>query len=91
MGKMLNIGYIKILGLLIYILNYKVNRKGKLNNKNKKGILVGFKLSNNYLIFILKKKKIINIKNMIIKENLIYKKDFINNENYNKFLNNSKL
>jgi len=35
MSKMLIIGYIKILELLIYILNYKVNKKGKLNDKSK--------------------------------------------------------
>jgi len=52
---------------------------------SKKRILVGFELSNNYLIFISKENKIINIKNIIIK------KDFINNENYNEFLNDLKL
>ena len=49
---MLIIGYIKTLKLLVYILNYKVNKKNKLNNKNKKEILIGFELFNNYLIFI---------------------------------------
>ena len=53
---MFTIGYIKILKLLVYILNYKVNKKSKLNNKNKKEILIDFKLFNNYLIFIPKKK-----------------------------------
>jgi len=88
---MLTISYIKILKLLIYTLNYKANKKDKLNDKSKKGILIGFKLFNNYLIFIPKKNKIINTKDIIIKENLIYKKDFINNKNYNEFLNNLKL
>jgi len=91
MGKMPIIGYIKTLGLLVYILNYKVNRKGKLDDKSKKGILVDFESFNNYLIFILKENKVINTKNIIIKKDFIYKKDFINNKNYNKFLNNSKL
>ena len=77
-NKMFIIGYIKTLKLLIYILNYKTNKKNKLNNKNKKRILIGFKSFNNYLIFILKENKVINTKDIIIKENLIYKKDFIN-------------
>ena len=83
------IGYIKTLKSLIYTLNYKANRKDKLNNKSKKGILVGFESSNNYLVFIPKENKVINTKDIIIKEDLIYKKDFINNENYNEFLNDS--
>ena len=91
MSKIFIIGYIKILGLLIYTLNYKVNRKSKLNIKSKKGILVDFESFNNYLIFILKENKVINTKNIIIKKDFIYKKDFINNKNYNKFLNNLKL
>jgi len=54
MSKMFTISYIKILGLLVYILNYKVNKKSKLNDKSKKGILIGFELFNNYLIFLSK-------------------------------------
>jgi len=85
------IGYIKTLGSLVYTLNYKANRKGKLDDKSKKGILVGFESSNNYLVFIPEENKVINTKDIIIKEDLIYKKDFINNENYNEFLNDSEL
>ena len=51
---MLTISYIKILKLLIYTLNYKANKKDKLNDKSKKGILIGFELFNNYLIFLSK-------------------------------------
>ena len=90
-GKMPTIGYIKTLGSLVYTLNYKANRKGKLDDKSKKGILVGFESSNNYLVFIPEENKVINTKDIIIKEDLIYKKDFINNENYNEFLNDSEL
>jgi len=42
MGKIFTIGYIKTLKLLVYILNYKVNKKDKLDDKNKKGILIDF-------------------------------------------------
>jgi len=91
MKKMFIIGYIKILKLLVYILNYKKNKKNKLDNKNKKGILIGFESFNNYLIFIPKENKIINIKDIIIKKDFIYKKFFINNKNYNEVLNNLKL
>ena len=47
-----NINYIKTFELLTYILNSKTKRINKLNNKSIKGILIGFKSSNNSLIYI---------------------------------------
>jgi len=49
------IGYIKIIGSIVYTLIPKEVRIGAFNKKYKKGILVGFESSNNYLIYIQKK------------------------------------
>ena len=46
------IGYIKIIGSIVYTFISKEVRKGAFNKKYKKGILVGFGSSNNYLIYI---------------------------------------
>ena len=40
--------------------------------KVKKRILIGFEFFNNFLIYILENKKVINIKNINIKKNLKY-------------------
>ena len=70
--------YIYILGSLYYILVPKEIRKGKIKTKRaNKGILVGFKSSNNYLVYIPSLDKNINTKNIIIKEELIYKDIYI--------------
>jgi len=46
------IEYIKIIGFIVYTFISKEVRKGAFNKKYKKGILVGFEFSNNYLIYI---------------------------------------
>jgi len=46
------IEYIKIINFIIYIFISKKNRKEIFNKKYKKEILVEFKSSNNYLIYI---------------------------------------
>ena len=76
------IDYIKTLGSLIYILNPKIKRDNKLDNKSIKGILVGFESSNNYLIYIPSQDKIISSRDIIIKEDLSY------NEPNNTTINN---
>jgi len=69
----LNIDYIWIIGSLTYILD---NKCTKLDTKLKKGILVGFEFSNNYLIFISKDNKVYNIRDVKILEN----KQYFNNK-----------
>ncbi|TVY34780.1 hypothetical protein LOCC1_G008913, partial [Lachnellula occidentalis] len=70
-NKKPEIGYIKIIGLLAYILVLKETRKSsKLFEKGNKGILLGFKLANNFLIYIPNKNQVISTKNIIIKEDL---------------------
>ena len=49
------IKYIKIISFIIYIFVFKKIRKETFNKKYKKRILVGFKSSNNYLVYIQKK------------------------------------
>jgi len=46
------IGYIKIISFIVYIFISKEIRKRIFNKKYKRGILVGFKSFNNYLIYI---------------------------------------
>ncbi|TVY37903.1 hypothetical protein LOCC1_G007845 [Lachnellula occidentalis] len=71
------IGYIKIIGLLAYILVPKETRKsGKLSKKGNKGILLGFESANNFLIYIPSENKVISTKNVIIKEDLIYADEY---------------
>ncbi|TVY31428.1 hypothetical protein LOCC1_G008770 [Lachnellula occidentalis] len=66
------IGYIKIIGSLAYILVLKETRKSsKLSEKSNKGILLGFESANNFLIYIPNENKVISTKNVIIKEDLI--------------------
>ncbi|TVY48540.1 hypothetical protein LCER1_G009184 [Lachnellula cervina] len=67
------IGYIKILGSLVYTLVPKETRKyGKLFEKGNKGILIGFESANNFLVYLPIKNKVISTKNLIIKEDLNY-------------------
>lgn len=56
---------IKILGFLYYILNKDIYKKD-LFNKAKKGILVGFKSNNIYLVYIPKENKVVNIRDIVI-------------------------
>ncbi|TVY49982.1 hypothetical protein LCER1_G009162 [Lachnellula cervina] len=67
------IGYIKILGSLVYTLVLKETRKyNKLFEKGNKGILIGFESANNFLVYLPIKNKVISTKNLIIKEDLNY-------------------
>ncbi|TVY31874.1 hypothetical protein LCER1_G009138 [Lachnellula cervina] len=67
------IGYIKILGSLVYTLVLKETRKySKLSEKGNKGILIGFELANNFLVYLPIENKVISTKNLIIKEDLNY-------------------
>jgi hypothetical protein len=88
-----NIAYIKTLKSLAYTLILKEKRIRKLVKKANKGILVRFESFNNYLIYILSFNKIINIKDILIKEDLNYKDEYIIKENYNNIipLNSLKL
>ncbi|TVY50310.1 hypothetical protein LCER1_G007982 [Lachnellula cervina] len=79
-----NIGYIKILGLLVYTLVLKETRKyGKLSKKGNKGILIGFESANNFLVYLPIKNKVISTKNLIIKEDLVYTNEYNKSDNNN--------
>ncbi|TVY12516.1 Retrovirus-related Pol polyprotein from transposon TNT 1-94, partial [Lachnellula arida] len=79
-----NIGYIKILGSLAYILVPKETRKnGKLSEKGNKGILIGFESANNFLVYIPSENKVISTKNLIIKEDLVYTDDYNKSDDNN--------
>jgi hypothetical protein len=75
-----NIDYIKILGSLTYVLKNK--KEHKLEEKSEKGILIGFESANNFLVYIPRTRKIISSKNVSIKENLIYKDDITDENDY---------
>jgi hypothetical protein len=66
-----NIDYIKILGSLIYILDPKEKRTktdlGKLIFKSNKGILIGFRSFNNFIVYIPFIDQVINSANIVIK------------------------
>jgi hypothetical protein len=70
------------LGSLAYTLIPKEKRIRKLAEKANKGILVGFESFNNYLIYIPSLNKIINTKDILIKEDLNYKDEYIIKEDY---------
>ena len=82
------IGYIRTLGSLAYILNK--NCLNKLASKALIGILVEFESFNNYLVYIPSKDKIINLYNIKIKEDLQFDNNKINNyiRLYNKIISN---
>ncbi|TVY22170.1 hypothetical protein LHYA1_G009216, partial [Lachnellula hyalina] len=81
-GKKPQIGYIKIIGSLAYILVPKETRKhGKLSEKGNKGILIGFKSANNFLVYISNEEKVISTKNVIIKEDLLYTDKYNRSDN----------
>jgi hypothetical protein len=81
------------LGSLAYTLILKEKRIRKLAEKANKGILIKFESFNNYLIYIPSFNKIINIKDILIKEDLNYKDEYIIKEDYNNIipLNSLKL
>ena len=82
-----DLSYISILGLLYYTLIPKITRGDKnFSNKSKKGILVGFESSYNFIVYIPKNNKVIITRDIIIKEDLNYKDDYKLEEDYNTFL-----
>jgi hypothetical protein len=85
-----NISYIKILGSFTYVLEPKEIRfkpeLGKLAKKANKGILVGFRSSKNFIIYILFTNQIVNSSSVNIKEDLVYNNSYIIKEDYFKLL-----
>ncbi|TVY47171.1 Retrovirus-related Pol polyprotein from transposon TNT 1-94 [Lachnellula cervina] len=78
------IGYIKILGSLVYTLVLKETRKyGKLFEKGNKGILIGFESANNFLVYLPIENKVISTKNLIIKEDLVYTDEYNKSDDNN--------
>ncbi|EKD14770.1 retrotransposon protein, putative, unclassified [Drepanopeziza brunnea f. sp. 'multigermtubi' MB_m1] len=59
-----------------YILKNK--RDNKLADKDEKRLLVGFESANNYLIYFPSKRVVISLKNVLIKEDLKFKDELIN-------------
>ena len=96
-GHKPKVDYIKILGSLTYTTIPKERRAGKLDIKANKGILVGFESSNNFLIYLPNKNKVISSRDINIKEELIYNSEELEEkEDYNSMLdfdlpNQSKL
>jgi hypothetical protein len=87
LGYKPKVDYIKILGSLTYITIPKEVRDGKLNVKANKGILVGFESSNNFLVYLPNKNKVISSRDVNIKEELAYNKELKEKEDYNSMLN----
>jgi hypothetical protein len=90
-GHKPNIAYIKTLGSLAYTLIPKEKRKGKLDERANKGILVGFESSNNFLVYIPNLHEVINTKDVLIKEDLYYNKEYTTRDNYNELLDISTI
>ena len=89
-----DIEYIRVLGLLYYVLKPKLLRKGKLDEKAYKGLLVGFDPSSSYLVYIPELDKVLSSRNVIIKKDLIYNNESttnINNEDYYTLLEEESL
>jgi hypothetical protein len=65
----------------------KITRGGKnFSNKSKKDILIRFKSSNNFIIYIPEDNKVIITRDIVIKEELNYKNNYKLKEDYNIFL-----
>ena len=96
-GMTPNISHIRVLGSLAYTLipkdlRSKKGKLGKLALKANKGILLGFISLNNYVVYIPSEKTVINIRDIVIKEDLLYREDYIqeeNEENFTSFLEES--
>lgn len=86
-----NIDYIRILGSLAYIFNPKEKRDNKLINRANKGILIGYRSSNNFIVYIPSINQIIDSVNIVIKEDLIYKDEYIVKEDYLNLLESTSL
>ena len=85
------IEYIKIISSIVYTLIPKEVRKEAFNKKYKKGILIGFESSNNYLIYIQKENKVINSRDCLIKKGLVYNNKYkLNKEEYSNFIKDFK-
>jgi hypothetical protein len=88
-----NISYIRILGSLAYVLDPKETRTntdiGKFAHKANKGILIGFRSSKNFLVYIPSTDQVVDSSSIDIKEDLIYKEDYIIDEDYSNLLESS--
>jgi hypothetical protein len=60
--------------------------KKNFSNKSKKGILLGFESSNNFIVYIPEDNKVIISRDIIIKEELNYKDDYKLDKDYNTLL-----
>ena len=85
------IGYIKIIGSIVYTLIPKEIRKEAFNKKYKKEILVEFESSNNYLIYIQKENKVISSRDYLIKKDLVYNNEYkLDDNKYSSFIEDFK-
>jgi len=85
------IGYIKIIGSIVYTFIPKEVRKEAFNKKYKKGILVGFESSNNYLIYIQEENRVISSRDYLNKEGLVYNNEYkLDKEEYFNFIEDFK-
>ncbi|CZT03146.1 uncharacterized protein RCO7_10055 [Rhynchosporium graminicola] len=82
-GKKPTLDYIRVLGSLTYVLVNK--RTNKFEDKSDRGILVGYKSANNFLVYIPEKRAIISSKNVLIKEDLTFKDEVISKEELESF------
>jgi hypothetical protein len=90
-----NIAYIKILGSLVYVLDPKEIRSktdlGKLAKKANKGILIGYKSSKNFIIYIPSTNQIVDSSHIDIKEDLVYNENYLDKEDYSELLEQESL
>ncbi|CZT11343.1 uncharacterized protein RCO7_11376 [Rhynchosporium graminicola] len=82
-GKKPTLNYIRVLGSLTYVLINK--RTNKFEDKSDRGILIGYKSANNFLVYIPEKRAIISSKNVLIKEDLTFKDEVISKEELESF------
>ncbi|CZT13744.1 uncharacterized protein RCO7_11710 [Rhynchosporium graminicola] len=82
-SKKPTLNYIRVLSSLTYVLINK--RTNKFEDKSDRGILVGYKSANNFLVYIPEKRAIISSKNVLIKEYLIFKDEVISKEELESF------
>ncbi|CZT08621.1 uncharacterized protein RCO7_11723 [Rhynchosporium graminicola] len=82
-GKKPTLNYIRVLGSLTYVLINK--RTNKFKDKSDRGILIGYKSANNFLVYIPEKRAIISSKNVLIKEDLTFKDEVISKEELESF------
>ncbi|EKD15691.1 retrotransposon protein, putative, Ty1-copia subclass [Drepanopeziza brunnea f. sp. 'multigermtubi' MB_m1] len=61
-----------------YLIERLISRDNKLADKDEKGLLVGFESANNYLIYLPSKRVVISSKNVLIKKDLKFKDELIN-------------